>query len=135
MAVYREEKSNTWRAVYRYTDWTGERKQTQKRGFTTKREAIAWEREQLVNLKQDLDMTFESFFSSYTADMQSRLKENTWRTKENIIRNRILPYFGKRKMSEIRPGILNEWYGCLREVKQIYGKSRQIRCWIQWPDS
>ncbi len=109
MAVYREEKSNTWRAVYRYTDWTGERKQTQKRGFTTKREAIAWEREQLVKLKQDLDMTFENFFSSYTADMQSRLKENTWRTKENIIRNRILPYFGKRKMSEIRPRDIITW--------------------------
>ena len=33
MAVYKEEKTNTWRAVYRYTDWNGERKQTQKRGF------------------------------------------------------------------------------------------------------
>ena len=29
MAVYKEEKTNTWRAVYRYTDWNGERKQTQ----------------------------------------------------------------------------------------------------------
>ena len=28
----------------RYTDWNGERKQTQKRGFKTKREAQAWER-------------------------------------------------------------------------------------------
>ena len=28
MAVYKEEKTNTWRAVYRYTDWNGERKQT-----------------------------------------------------------------------------------------------------------
>lgn len=37
MAVYKEEKTNTWRAVYRYTDWNGERKQTQKRGFKTKR--------------------------------------------------------------------------------------------------
>ena len=25
MAVYKEEKTNTWRAVYRYTDWNGER--------------------------------------------------------------------------------------------------------------
>ena len=39
MAVYKEEKTNTWWAVYRYTDWNGERKQTQKRGFKTKREA------------------------------------------------------------------------------------------------
>ena len=50
MAVYKEEKTNTWRTVYCYTDWNGERKQTQKRGFKTKREAQAWEWEQL---KQD----------------------------------------------------------------------------------
>ena len=54
MAVYKEEKTNTWRAVYRYTDWNGERKQTQKRGFKTKREAQAWEREQLNKTSADL---------------------------------------------------------------------------------
>ena len=27
MAVYKEEKTNTWRVIYRYTDWNGERKQ------------------------------------------------------------------------------------------------------------
>ena len=51
MAVYREEKTNTWRVIYRYTDWTGERKQSQKRGFKTKREAQAWEREQLNKIQ------------------------------------------------------------------------------------
>ena len=30
MAVYKEEKTNTWRVLYRYTDWNGERKQSQK---------------------------------------------------------------------------------------------------------
>ncbi|MEG0836072.1 MAG: Arm DNA-binding domain-containing protein [Christensenellaceae bacterium] len=39
MAAYKDEKTNTWRAIYRYVDWTGEKKQTQKRGFKTKREA------------------------------------------------------------------------------------------------
>ena len=78
MAVYKEEKTNTWRAVYRYTDWNGERKQTQKRGFKTKREAQAWEREQLNKTSADLDMTFRSFVDLYTADMKTRLKENTW---------------------------------------------------------
>ena len=46
MAVYKELKTNTWKVYYRYTDWQGERKQTTKRGFLTKREALAWEREQ-----------------------------------------------------------------------------------------
>lgn len=58
MAVYKEEKTNTWRVIYRYTDWTGERKQSQRRGFKTKREALAWEREQLNKSTADLDMTF-----------------------------------------------------------------------------
>ena len=75
MAVYKEEKTNTWRAVYRYTDWNGERKQTQKRGFKTKREAQAWEREQVHKTSADLDMNFKSFVELYTADMKTRLKE------------------------------------------------------------
>ena len=59
MSVYKEEKTGTWRVLYRYTDWTGEKKQTQKRGFKTKREAQAWEREQmnLVSLKLGYDLS------------------------------------------------------------------------------
>lgn len=60
MPVYKDSKTNTWRAIYRYTDWKGERKQSQKRGFTTKREAQAWEREQLNKAKSDLNMTLDS---------------------------------------------------------------------------
>ena len=57
----KDEKTGTWRAVYRYTDWNGEKKQTQKRGLKTKREAQSWEREQLIKSSTDLDMTFKSF--------------------------------------------------------------------------
>ncbi len=89
MAVYKEEKTNTWRVLYRYTDWNGERKQSQKRGFKTKREAQAWEREQLNKLGGDLDMNFKSFVQHYTEDMQSRIKENTWATKEHIIQTKL----------------------------------------------
>ena len=77
MSVYKDEKSNTWRVIYRYTDWTGKRKQTQKRGFKTKREAQSWEREQLNFVSGDLDMTFQSFVEQYTNDMKTRIKANT----------------------------------------------------------
>ena len=109
MAVYKEEKTNTWRAVYRYTDWNGERKQTQKRGFKTKREAQAWEREQLNKTSADLDMTFKSFVDLYAADMKTRLKENTWATKDHIIRTKLLPYFGKLKMCNITAQQIITW--------------------------
>ena len=71
MAVYKEEKSGTWRVIYRYTDWTGAKKQTQKRGFKTKREAQAWEREQLHRAASDLEMTFQSFVQQYAADIRT----------------------------------------------------------------
>ena len=109
MSVYKDEKTKTWRVLYRYTDWTGERKQTQKRGFKTKREAQSWEREQLNKAGSDLDMTFKSFVEQYAEDMKIRLKENTWATKEHIIQTKLLPYFGKLKMCNITAQQIITW--------------------------
>lgn len=109
MAVYKDEKTNTWMVYYRVTDWKGERKQSTKRGFPTKRDALAWEREFLNKSQADLSMTFASFIETYTVDMKTRLKENTWQTKEHIIRTKILPYFGKRKINEIQPRDIIAW--------------------------
>ena len=123
MAIYKEDKTNTWRVIYRYTDWTGERKQSKKRGFKTKREAQIWEREQLNKATADLDMTFDSFVEQYTADMQTRIKENTWATKEHIIRTKIIPYFGKQKMSSITAQQIITWQNELMNYKDENGKS------------
>lgn len=122
MAVYKEEKTGTWRAVYRYTDWNGERKQTQKRGFKTKREAQAWEREQVHKTSADLDMNFKSFVELYTADMKTRLKENTWATKEHIIRAKLLPYFGKLKMCNITAQQIITWQNEMLNHKDEKGQ-------------
>ena len=110
MAVKRDENNpNMWRVIFRYTDWQGNKRQSSKRGFATKREAQAWEREQLNKTTADLSMTFESFVKIYTADMQSRVRENTWETKEHIIRTKILPYFKARKICEIQPKDIIAW--------------------------
>ncbi len=122
MAVYKESKNNTWRVIYRYTDWTGERKPSQKRGFQTKREAQAWEREQLNKTSADLDMTFKSFVDLYTADMKTRLKENTWATKEHIIRTKLLPYFGKLKMCNITAQQIITWQNEMLNHKDEKGQ-------------
>ena len=122
MAVYKEEKTGTWRVIYRYTDWTGERKQTQKRGFKTKREAQAWEREQQNKATSNLDMTFASFVEQYTADMKTRLKENTWATKDHIIRSKLLPYFGKLKMCNITAQQIITWQNEMLNYKDGNGK-------------
>lgn len=122
MAVYKDEKTNTWRVVYRFIDWQGARKQSQKRGFKTKREAQAWEREQLNKKSGDLDMTFQSFVEQYTLDMQTRVKANTWHTKEHIIRTKLVPYFGKLKMNAITPQQIITWQNEMMNFKDEKGK-------------
>ena len=122
MAVYKDNKTNTWRVVYRVPDWKGGTKQSQKRGFLTKRDALAWEREFLNKAHADLSMTFESFIESYTEDMKNRLKENTWHTKEHIIRTKILPYFGKRKISDIQPRDIIAWQNEMIKSRDKNGK-------------
>ena len=93
----------------RYVNWKGERKQKCKRGFATKREAQEWERMFKLQTSSDLDMSFEAFTELYINDVKNRLKENTWLTKEHIIRTKILPYFGKLKISEISTKEIITW--------------------------
>ena len=54
-------------------------------------------------------MSFEAFTELYINDVKNRLKENTWLTKEHIIRTKILPYFGKLKISEISTKEIIAW--------------------------
>ena len=121
MAVYKD--GDKWRVVFRYTSWTGERKQTQKRGFATKRVAQMWEREELLKTSSKLDMTFESFFEIYAEDKKQRVKENTWSSKEPVIRKKILPYFGKRKMEEIEAKDVIAWQNELLAFRYPSGKA------------
>ena len=120
MAVYKD--GDKWRAVYRFTDWTGERKQTQKRGFNTKREAQCWEREQLRKAKSDIDMTFESFVGLYREDIGARIKETTWETKDSIIDNKLIPYFGKKRISDIKPKDVIKWQNEMMNYRDENGK-------------
>ena len=120
MAVYKD--GDKWRVIYRFTNYKGERKQTQKRGFATKREAQAWEREVMLKSESKLDMTFASFFEIYEADKKKRVKENTWESKSHIIRTKILPYFGERKIVEIEPKDVIAWQNELLAYKGENGE-------------
>ncbi|MEA4947157.1 MAG: site-specific integrase [Oscillospiraceae bacterium] len=109
MPAYKDQMKGTWFASFYFTNWKGEKQKKLKRGFQTKKEAQAWEREFLQQKAADMDMTFESFVEIYTSDMKSRIKENTWETKDHIIRTKLLPYFGKQKMCEIQAKEIIAW--------------------------
>lgn len=122
MAAFKNKKNGTWYVQFWYTDWKGERHQKFKRGFTTKKDALAWEREFLMEKQADINMTFESFVKLYEQDIKPKLKLNTWKTKESIIQKKILPYFGKRKLSEIKAKDIIDWQNEIRNMTDWHGK-------------
>jgi integrase len=109
MSVFKNENNGTWYSMVRYTNWKGERKQKCKRGFATRKEALDWEREFLQQQSADMDMSFSAFVDLYSRDMKTRLRLNTWLTKENIIQKKLMPYFGSKSMSEISAKDIIQW--------------------------
>lgn len=122
MPVYKDNKTNTWRAVFRYTDWTGEKKQTQKRGFITQRAAKAWEKEEMLKLQGACNMTFGSFVELYFESLGTKLKLNTINTKRHIFETKILPYFTDKKINEIKATDIINWQNKLIKAKDENGK-------------
>ena len=121
MAIYKND-NGTWYVMIRYQDWTGARKQKCKRGFSTRKEAADWELQFKLQKKASVDMTMESFCTMYEEDIRPSLKQSTWLTKENIIQKKILPYLGKRKVSEITAKDVMDWHNQMRKLKTKTGK-------------
>ena len=122
MAAFKNRDNGTWYVQFRYTDWKGDRQQKLKRGFATKKEAQAWEREFLMEKQADINMSFESFVALYEKDIKPKLKLNTWLTKESIIQKKILPYFRNRKLSEITAKDIINWQNEIRELTDCHGR-------------
>ena len=122
MPAYKDKAKGTWYASFYFENWTGKKEKKMKRGFKTKREALEWERTFLQQQTADLDMTFESFVALYATDMKGRIKENTWGTKEHILYKKLVPYFGKRKMSEISSKEVMAWQSEMLNYRDKNGK-------------
>ena len=119
MPAYRDEETGKWFVKFYCKNWHGQNKQIKKRGFETKRDALDFERHFKVRESRNLDMTFGDFYELYTADRKIRLKENTWASKEHVIRTKILPYFKDVKINEIEPADVVKWQN---ELMEMYGK-------------
>ena len=109
MKAEKDKKTEKWLIQYRYTDWQGKRRKSTKRGFATKREAEEWLRNFLITQKADFDMKFEDFWKMYYADMETRLREHTMRTKKYIVELKILPYFGNKRVNDITAADIRQW--------------------------
>ncbi len=122
MPSYKDNEKGTWYTAFYHTDWQGKRVKKLKRGFTTKKEAQAWEREFLQKSNADLSMNFEAFVEIYKKDVKNRVRESTWIGKEQIIKNKILPYFKDKKINEIKASDIIEWQNIMIDYRNKDGE-------------
>lgn len=76
MAVYKD-KNGTWYVSARYDNWQGEHARKVKRGFKTKKGAMEWGRDFLLEKAGSLDMTFEAFVELYKTNLKERLMKSS----------------------------------------------------------
>lgn len=122
MAVIKNNRTGMWEVRTYYKDLTGARKQKTKRGFAKKSEALEWERNFKLKEDQSISMSFKSFVDIYLTDLEPRIKRNTFLTKKHIIETKILPYFGKRKLDDIRTSDVIQWQNEIMKLKKDNGE-------------
>ena len=123
MPAYKDEKTGKWFTKFYYTNWQGIKQQKWKRGFATKKEALAFERDFLEKQSANPDMTFQNLYEIYMEDMAARLKQSTLLTKKTVLQTHILPFFGSKPINEIKASDVRRWQAKLMSSPNNYSQT------------
>ena len=124
--AYKEKDTKKWTAQWFETNAKGEKKKRRKRGFSTKKEALEYERQKKLNSSRSMDMKLSEFMEVYFEDKQNELKERTMKNKRYMMEQHIIPYFGNQMMSEISASQIIQWqnemlvYSCFKDLRFAY---------------
>ena len=122
MSVTKDGNTGRWMSQIRVTDWTGKVIHKKKRGFSTKKEALQWERDFISQSTGSIGMTFRDFIEIYLRDMEQRLKPSTMSNKRWQINLKITPYFGKMPLQDIKATDVRNWQNTLTSYRDEKGK-------------
>jgi integrase len=122
MPAYKDKTKGTWYIAFYYKDWTGVTKHTCKRGFKTKGEAVAYERNFLSSLEHTTDIPFAALVANYLEYIRPRIKPTTMSGKSYIIDKKLMPYFGHKKICEIDSAMIIKWQNELIAYRDENGK-------------
>ena len=122
MSVTKDKNTNKWMSQIRVKDWTGKEIHKKKRGFSTKKDALQWERDFINQMNGSLGMTFQDFIEIYMKDMSQRLKPSTVANKRFLIDLKITPFFGRMPLNAIKPTDVRRWQNELTSHRDENGK-------------
>lgn len=131
MPTYKDMKAGTWYCKFYYTDWSGQKHQKLKRGFSRQKDAKDYERKFLEQFSKDPDISFESLYHKYRAFKENRVRPTTFETQCRAIELHILPFFRGLNVSAIRPADVAEWQNQLLKEQYSASFTRQINAYLR----
>lgn len=115
MGVYKDDKTASWFCKFYFKDWQGDRHQTTKRGFKTKRDALRWQADFIAKENRSMHISFEAYVKIYFEDKKNKLKERTVYNKKYMIDKHIIPYFKNKKVDEVTSSDIIQWQNAMEE--------------------
>ena len=122
MSVWQDKETGKWNCKLRYTDYTGQRIQKKKIGFTLKRDAEKWERDYLSKVTGSPSMPFSALCDLYLEDKKAHTKKITYNTKKNRIDKWIRPYFENVPVNKIDAASIRSWQTDIKTTATDTGK-------------
>lgn len=122
MGAYKDEKRGTWYVSLRYRDWQGESKKKMKRGFPTRREALAWEKSFKHRMAGVASMPFEDACELYFEERMPRLRPGTAQGERCMFEQRIVPFFKGVSVGDVSALAVMEWGTWLMSLRAKNGK-------------
>ncbi|WP_296876270.1 tyrosine-type recombinase/integrase [Thomasclavelia sp.] len=106
-----------WQVYLRYKDLSGKTCKKHKRGFSQKKEAVAWEKHFLSKVENSTDITFRELYERYieylcpkTSKNICKIKGSSLQGKVEIYKLHILPYFENRNIHDIKAIDIVHWH-------------------------
>ena len=121
LPVYKDSKKGTWYCKFRYNDWQGNRRETTRRGFATKREAKEYEAEFIRKAQGTADMTLKSLYEIYLEDKRQKMKLSSFVGMKNSLDVYVMPILGDTPLSDLTPNSIRQWQNHLSQVDKKQG--------------
>lgn len=122
MPVYKGENGKYYVSFY-YMRWDGKRVRKKKEGFKTKKEAMLYERDFLLDQEGKIELTFDKLLEKYLEDSKARVKPTTYENNEFIINKNIRPYFKDLKIKDIEAITIRTWQNTLLLSEKNYSQT------------
>lgn len=126
MPAYFDKEKKTWYVKFWYKDYTGKRRQTTKRGFKLKKDALKYEHDFKEEQQGSMNISFDKLAERYLLHKQQTIRKESYNSAKAQIKLYILPFFKGKQVNEITAKDVINWHDTFLKPKHLANTSLRI---------